>query len=148
MSISRLDPGKRYSEAVIHGNTVYLAGQVSFNLVLLVDFGRLLMMWGKKNQASSQSLFCKFGNWGPDGANSCCDWQASCKIQHKQRSFALSNSLSSRFVCNCNELTSKICPIMLAWTKSGMLGLARDLLLQELVFRLSWRTLHSGWRLW
>lgn len=28
MSITRIDPGARMSEAVIHGNTVYLAGQV------------------------------------------------------------------------------------------------------------------------
>ncbi|GGF71184.1 hypothetical protein GCM10007301_33650 [Azorhizobium oxalatiphilum] len=28
MSIVRLDPGARMSEAVIHGNTIYLAGQV------------------------------------------------------------------------------------------------------------------------
>ncbi|MEQ8295443.1 MAG: RidA family protein [Nitratireductor sp.] len=28
MSIRRLEPGKRMSQAVIHGNTVYLAGQV------------------------------------------------------------------------------------------------------------------------
>ena len=31
MSITRLHPGKRLSEAVIHGNTVYLAGQVAAN---------------------------------------------------------------------------------------------------------------------
>ena len=29
MSITRVDPGIRYSAAVIHGNTVYLAGQVA-----------------------------------------------------------------------------------------------------------------------
>ena len=29
MSIERLDKGRRMSEAVIHGNTVYLAGQVA-----------------------------------------------------------------------------------------------------------------------
>lgn len=28
MSIQRIEPGKRMSQAVIHGNTVYLAGQV------------------------------------------------------------------------------------------------------------------------
>jgi enamine deaminase RidA (YjgF/YER057c/UK114 family) len=28
MTITRLDPGARMSQAVIHGNTVYLAGQV------------------------------------------------------------------------------------------------------------------------
>jgi len=28
MTISRIDPGPRMSEAVIHGNTIYLAGQV------------------------------------------------------------------------------------------------------------------------
>jgi enamine deaminase RidA (YjgF/YER057c/UK114 family) len=28
MTITRIDPGARMSEAVIHGNTVYLAGQV------------------------------------------------------------------------------------------------------------------------
>jgi len=28
MSITRIDPGPRMSEAVIHGNTIYLAGQV------------------------------------------------------------------------------------------------------------------------
>lgn len=28
MAITRIDPGARMSEAVIHGNTVYLAGQV------------------------------------------------------------------------------------------------------------------------
>ncbi|GAA0580553.1 RidA family protein [Caenispirillum bisanense] len=29
MSIKRISPGKRLSEAVVHGNTVYLAGQVA-----------------------------------------------------------------------------------------------------------------------
>ena len=29
MSITRIDPGARYSAAVIHNNTVYLAGQVA-----------------------------------------------------------------------------------------------------------------------
>ncbi|QRG09223.1 RidA family protein [Xanthobacter dioxanivorans] len=29
MSIERLDKGRRMSEAVIHGNTIYLAGQVA-----------------------------------------------------------------------------------------------------------------------
>ena len=29
MTITRIDPGARYSAAVIHGNTVYLAGQVA-----------------------------------------------------------------------------------------------------------------------
>ena len=29
MTITRIDPGKRYSAAVIHNNTVYLAGQVA-----------------------------------------------------------------------------------------------------------------------
>ena len=29
MSITRQQPGKRLSQAVIHGNTVYLAGQVA-----------------------------------------------------------------------------------------------------------------------
>lgn len=29
MTIKRIEPGKRMSEAVIHGNTVYLAGQVA-----------------------------------------------------------------------------------------------------------------------
>jgi enamine deaminase RidA (YjgF/YER057c/UK114 family) len=29
MSITRIQPGKRMSQAVIHGNTVYLAGQVA-----------------------------------------------------------------------------------------------------------------------
>lgn len=29
MSIKRIDPGQRMSQAVIHGNTVYLAGQVA-----------------------------------------------------------------------------------------------------------------------
>lgn len=29
MSIQRIDPGPRMSQAVIHGNTVYLAGQVA-----------------------------------------------------------------------------------------------------------------------
>ena len=28
MSITRIDPGKRMSEAVIHGQTIYLAGQI------------------------------------------------------------------------------------------------------------------------
>ena len=28
MTITRIDPGPRMSEAVIHGNTIYLAGQV------------------------------------------------------------------------------------------------------------------------
>ncbi|HMA50906.1 MAG TPA: RidA family protein [Magnetospirillaceae bacterium] len=28
MAITRIDPGPRMSEAVIHGNTIYLAGQV------------------------------------------------------------------------------------------------------------------------
>ena len=28
MSIKRIEPGKRMSGAVVHGNTVYLAGQV------------------------------------------------------------------------------------------------------------------------
>jgi enamine deaminase RidA (YjgF/YER057c/UK114 family) len=28
MSITRIDPGKRFAEAVVHGNTVYLAGHV------------------------------------------------------------------------------------------------------------------------
>lgn len=28
MSITRIDPGKRMSEAVIHGHTIYLAGQI------------------------------------------------------------------------------------------------------------------------
>jgi len=28
MAITRIDPGARMSEAVIHGNTVYLAGQI------------------------------------------------------------------------------------------------------------------------
>jgi len=28
MTIRRIEPGKRMSEAVVHGNTVYLAGQV------------------------------------------------------------------------------------------------------------------------
>ncbi|AKR58136.1 hypothetical protein XM25_20565 [Devosia sp. H5989] len=31
MTIKRIEPGKRMSEAVIHGNTVYLAGQVATN---------------------------------------------------------------------------------------------------------------------
>lgn len=29
MSITRYEPGKRMSQAVVHGNTVYLAGQVA-----------------------------------------------------------------------------------------------------------------------
>ena len=29
MTIRRIEPGKRMSQAVVHGNTVYLAGQVS-----------------------------------------------------------------------------------------------------------------------
>lgn len=29
MSINRIEPGKRMSQAVVHGNTVYLAGQVA-----------------------------------------------------------------------------------------------------------------------
>ena len=29
MTIQRINPGKRMSEAVIHGNTIYLAGQVA-----------------------------------------------------------------------------------------------------------------------
>ena len=29
MSITRYQPGKRMSQAVVHGNTVYLAGQVA-----------------------------------------------------------------------------------------------------------------------
>ena len=29
MTIKRIEPGKRMSEAVIHGNTLYLAGQVA-----------------------------------------------------------------------------------------------------------------------
>ena len=29
MSITRIQPGKRMSAAVVHGNTVYLAGQVA-----------------------------------------------------------------------------------------------------------------------
>jgi enamine deaminase RidA (YjgF/YER057c/UK114 family) len=28
MSITRIEPGLRLSQAVVHGNTVYLAGQV------------------------------------------------------------------------------------------------------------------------
>lgn len=31
MTITRIDPGPRMSQAVVHGNTVYLAGQVSMN---------------------------------------------------------------------------------------------------------------------
>jgi len=30
MSIKRIEPGKRMSGAVVHGNTVYLAGQVRY----------------------------------------------------------------------------------------------------------------------
>jgi len=33
MTITRIEPGPRLSQAVIHGNTVYLAGQVADNLV-------------------------------------------------------------------------------------------------------------------
>lgn len=29
MSITRLEPGRRFSQAVVHGDTVYLAGQTS-----------------------------------------------------------------------------------------------------------------------
>lgn len=31
MSIKRIEPGPRMSQAVVHGNTVYLAGQVAMN---------------------------------------------------------------------------------------------------------------------
>lgn len=31
MTITRIEPGPRMSQAVVHGNTVYLAGQVSMN---------------------------------------------------------------------------------------------------------------------
>ena len=31
MSITRLEPGRRFSQAVVHGDTVYLAGQTSSN---------------------------------------------------------------------------------------------------------------------
>ena len=37
MSITRIDPGQRLSQAVVHGNTVYLAGQVADNPVPSVD---------------------------------------------------------------------------------------------------------------
>src|SRR5712691_13333687 len=33
MSINRIEPGPRMSQAVIHGNTVYLAGQIAANPV-------------------------------------------------------------------------------------------------------------------
>ena len=33
MTITRIDPGARLSQAVVHGNTVYLAGQVADNPV-------------------------------------------------------------------------------------------------------------------
>jgi enamine deaminase RidA (YjgF/YER057c/UK114 family) len=33
MSITRIDPGPRFCQAVVHGNTVYLAGQVADNPV-------------------------------------------------------------------------------------------------------------------
>ncbi|TDR93379.1 RidA family protein [Enterovirga rhinocerotis] len=33
MTIQRIEPGPRMSKAVVHGNTVYLAGQVSQNAV-------------------------------------------------------------------------------------------------------------------
>ena len=33
MTITRIEPGQRLSQAVVHGNTVYLAGQVAENPV-------------------------------------------------------------------------------------------------------------------
>ena len=33
MSIKRIEPGPRMTQAVVHGNTVYLAGQIAANLV-------------------------------------------------------------------------------------------------------------------
>jgi enamine deaminase RidA (YjgF/YER057c/UK114 family) len=33
MSITRIDPGQRFCQAVVHGDTVYLAGQVADNPV-------------------------------------------------------------------------------------------------------------------
>ena len=38
MTVRRIEPGKRMSQAVVHGNVVYLAGQVGADVKYLLFF--------------------------------------------------------------------------------------------------------------
>ncbi|WP_420963703.1 RidA family protein [Brucella sp. IR073] len=72
MSIRRIEPGPRMSEAVVHGNTVYLAGQVGEpgqsvteqTKTILAEIDRLLAEVG-----SSKSKLLQVIIWLDDMAN-------------------------------------------------------------------------------
>lgn len=63
MSITRLEPGRRMSQAVVHGTTVYLAGQVGEGVTVteqsrfaLAEVDRLLALAGTNKSKILQTI--------------------------------------------------------------------------------------------
>ena len=65
MSITRYQPGKRMSQAVVHGNTVYLAGQVAadYNGTIEKQTGQVLAaidkLLAEAGSSKSKVLYCQ-----------------------------------------------------------------------------------------
>ena len=65
MSITRYQPGKRMSQAVVHGNTVYLAGQVAtdYNGTIEKQTGEVLAaidkLLAEAGSSKSKVLYCQ-----------------------------------------------------------------------------------------